>query len=202
MRALSVAALAGASEFFAPAPGAVLSPAAVAGVGPVYLPAAADTAFVAEAYPMPSQPTDGQHTAAAFLAGAAVVAVLCARAPAPSAVAMAALDGREAESCSRRRLLASLAAAAPLLALTGPAKAREGVLGGVPVKGADPFWVPRKNAIPKPPSVTKGKCNVEKPCNKGAVFPLSNESRAVSEKQLDAAIKRYVARQPPPPPEK
>jgi hypothetical protein len=105
--------------------------------------------------------------------------------------AQLAVSGEEESTMSRRALLAGLAASPAVLAATAA--------NAVP--GAKPVWVPRKGAIEKPQSVKNG-CNVEKPCAKGAVFPLSNESAKASKAIEEAALNKFKKRQPPPPPEK
>ena len=65
---------------------------------------------------------------------------------------------------------------------------------------ATPVWVPRKKVISRPQSVING-CNVEKPCNKGAVFPFSKRSNDTFQKNFEAAVNKYKARQPPEPEE-
>jgi len=57
----------------------------------------------------------------------------------------------------------SFAAAALLGGLALPLEANA-------AEGAKPIWAVRKDGIEKPTSVTKDKCDVEKPCPKGATL--------------------------------
>lgn len=181
------------AQLFAPAPAALRSAAAPssAALAPVYIQHPAAPAF---------QPP-----------------VQSSEARAPSAVAMAAVDGRdEAGVLSRRMMLAGLAAA-PLFAASAAQAAGLSADAGGGAKGAKPacagtacpagkkptakaVWVPRKKVISRPQSVING-CNVEKACNKGAVFPFSKRSNDVFQKNFDAAVNKYKARQPKEPEE-
>jgi hypothetical protein len=202
------------AQLFAPAPAALRSAAAPssAALAPVYIQHPA-----APAFQPPVQSSEAQPSAAAIFAGAAVLAAVCCRARAPSAVAMAAVDGRdEAGVLSRRMMLAGLAAA-PLFAASAAQAAGLSADAGGGAKGAKPacagtacpagkkptakaVWVPRKKVISRPQSVING-CNVEKACNKGAVFPFSKRSNDVFQKNFDAAVNKYKARQPKEPEE-